>query len=426
MNDPKLLSVLMCLVAACAEPVDDIGDPLNGGVSERDHDCDPGEPMTIELDPYGELCPFHKDETPPPPPFRSIMTGGRDFEGNGPAITIDVELEADGNRVLADIRFRAQETDGGDTSLDFIPSFKRVIGRVPDGLEIAGFVGDTSSTIQLTSPKAGWETWGGCNDGAVLEAGPAEITGDFIASALIIGDTGHDDISDDADCNCDMRVEDIVFNEIEVLVREEGSCEPHDPPPTGWPPSGNPCGDECESDDDCASNTCQDGVCVTDCTPDEPCTVSGENGICAQGITECLECGSMCVPTTGPQEEVCDGEDNDCNGAVDDIDPQACSGSPTECGGLEFMGETACSGGEQYCKLVPGDDYCSGCDNAGCGTCGATGCIPSADACIPNHWCGGEGGFETCRPDPFCEHPLPQCYLPSDVGVPPNHCYTPS
>ncbi|MCR9164267.1 MAG: hypothetical protein ACE37F_24725 [Nannocystaceae bacterium] len=425
MKDPKLLTVLACLVAACGEPAVDAADALDETVSARDHDCEEPVEYTLEPESYGALCPFHADEVPPPPPFLSVMNGDREFDGNGPEITIDVSIEAVGNAVVADIHFLARETDGGDSSLEFRPSYKRVIGTVPSHLEIAGFVSDTSSTIQVVSEKAGWETWGGCNDGDVIMAGPADISGGLVASAQLIGDTGSDDISDDANCSCDMRVDDIVFNEIEVLVREAGSCDPHeDPVPTGGPTPGNACGEECESDDDCSSRQCEGGVCVIDCESDAPCTVSSNQGICRSGVWECGECERECI-TPQPQEEVCDNEDNDCNGIVDDIDPQECQRAPAECGALEFEGETACSGGEQYCKLVAGEDYCSGCDNAGCGMCGATGCIPSADACIPNHWCGGEAGFEKCQLDPACDNPLPQCYLPSDVGVPPDHCYDP-
>jgi hypothetical protein len=52
----------------------------------------------------------------------------------------------------------------------------------------------------------------------------------------------------------------------------------------------------------------------------KPCTVDGQMGICAGGVTECNNggTGTFCRQAVTPQPEVCDGVDNDCNGMVDD------------------------------------------------------------------------------------------------------------
>lgn len=60
---------------------------------------------------------------------------------------------------------------------------------------------------------------------------------------------------------------------------------------------------------------------------DAPC-LAPEPGVCAEGRLRCQEGFEKCVPVLEPSVELCDGLDNDCDGATD-------NGSPTE------FGETA-------------------------------------------------------------------------------------
>lgn len=48
-----------------------------------------------------------------------------------------------------------------------------------------------------------------------------------------------------------------------------------------------------------------------------PCS-TGQMGVCAEGRTQCVGSGTMCVALNPPSPERCDGLDNDCNGMVDD------------------------------------------------------------------------------------------------------------
>lgn len=85
------------------------------------------------------------------------------------------------------------------------------------------------------------------------------------------------------------------------------------------------CGDTelCDNglDDDC------DGTINEDCTcsPGEsfPCFIGPPDrrglGVCSDGVISCGEFGwSSCQGSIGPTQEVCDGQDNDCNGATDE------------------------------------------------------------------------------------------------------------
>lgn len=47
---------------------------------------------------------------------------------------------------------------------------------------------------------------------------------------------------------------------------------------------------------------------------------TGMLGACGAGIAQCVETGSECIPAVTASDELCDGEDNDCDGSVDEGD----------------------------------------------------------------------------------------------------------
>ena len=70
-----------------------------------------------------------------------------------------------------------------------------------------------------------------------------------------------------------------------------------------------------------------------------------------------------CIPGT-PSAEVCDGADNDCNGAVDD----GIASTPTTCGvgACASIGTLSCVGGAMIDTCTPGTpstEVCDGIDN---------------------------------------------------------------
>ena len=146
----------------------------------------------------------------------------------------------------------------------------------------------------------------------------------------------------------------------------------------------------------------------------EACQVRGLVGACAQGVTECTDVqmlgggfANVCVPLVEPTEELCDGQDNDCNGEVDDVLPQICDTNEL---GLCAFGEQSCENGnwgqcrgviepqEEVCNLKDEDcdgvadngfdlqndaNNCGFCRNA-CGdgeTCSSGQCVIEIDGC---------------------------------------------
>lgn len=94
---------------------------------------------------------------------------------------------------------------------------------------------------------------------------------------------------------------------------------------------------------------------------------TGQPGICNFGTETCRVDGSgtMCVQALQPSAEVCDGQDNNCNGPVDEDNPgggQACNtGLPGVC----QLGTTQCSNASLICNqnVQPSVEVCDGQDN---------------------------------------------------------------
>jgi len=92
---------------------------------------------------------------------------------------------------------------------------------------------------------------------------------------------------------------------------------------------------------------------------------TGQQGVCAAGIGQCMNGALQCVQTTQSSAEVCDALDNDCDGSVNEGNPgagQACNtGFPGQCG----PGTTACSGGGIVCNqnAAASAEVCDAIDN---------------------------------------------------------------
>jgi len=93
--------------------------------------------------------------------------------------------------------------------------------------------------------------------------------------------------------------------------------------------------------------------------------LTGAPGVCAQGAVACLDGQLVCAPDVMPSAETCDGLDNDCNGAVDDGNPEGGMMCATGQAGECAAGVTSCAGGAVKCNPVkpPSSEVCDGLDN---------------------------------------------------------------
>lgn len=201
------LPLILLALAACPFEAEEV--PL---FETTFRDC--SAPLTVSVEPFnlGLMCPNAVEGT---------LTGDREF-GGSPEITIQVNADIVGNQVVATVHYVAQEP-GGDTRIEqtFPP---RVLYTPPPGVDIVSIASDASSTIEIVGPKAG-EEFGLCNDGEVFGADETSILGSLVRSANLIGDTGAEDVSHDTNCQCDARIENIVFNDLELELRRTGEAD---------------------------------------------------------------------------------------------------------------------------------------------------------------------------------------------------------
>jgi hypothetical protein len=165
----------------------------------------------------------------------------------------------------------------------------------------------------------------------------------------------------------------------------------------------------CDADEECGlglecveageSYLCLPSSKRCDCLPPDqgqqlPCQLENEHGLCP-GLAECLGDKGLgtCLGTV-PKAEMCNGADDDCDGAWDEESPNCTPGSCSQDGvACTMKGPEKCVEGTcQATETVSCGLYV--CDKFGpFGVC-LTGCAKDA-GCVPGAYCGKDG---TCKP----------------------------
>ncbi|MEO1170592.1 MAG: S8 family serine peptidase, partial [Myxococcota bacterium] len=157
------------------------------------------EPRTVALGSTGGLCP--QDNGEPGDQGDANFGRGPDME-----VTANLTFSADRRRMFAVIRFVAVEPDGGDTRVE--ETFVRPVYTAAEGEQILSATPSSFTTGVFRGDDAGPDVFPFCGQG---EEETRTFTSGLVERVVVRGDSGGDDVSQDANCDCDTRIDDILF-----------------------------------------------------------------------------------------------------------------------------------------------------------------------------------------------------------------------
>ena len=257
-----------------------------------------------------------------------------------------------------------------------------------------------------------------CN--ALIDEGYADNDGDLLKDC-VDGDDDNDGDPDGSDCD---SLDELIFKgAVEICNGVDDDCDLKVDEEQGTQSCGKGgcfheepnCADGkqviCDPTSGIANELC-DGI-DNDCDgltdEDLGVTTCGE-GVCAQTVPNCADGQTVaCDPLAGAGEESCDNKDNDCDGKIDEEQPNLACGK-----GQCFHTGPSCIGGVVYqCDPFQGaskevcdgqDNDCNGDTDEGLGTisCGKGLCLHEQDYCE-------DGKVQPC--DPFLGSEYETCDL---------------
>ncbi len=192
--------------------------------------------------------------------------------------------------------------------------------------------------------------------------------------------------------------------------------------------------EECNGiDDDCDGEIDEDVDC--ECMDGETRPCGSNIGECSNGTSTCVN-GKWgeCVGYVGPEDEICDGKDNDCDGTIDNVDGGD-SVEETKCacyGGDSYPGELEeeCNGIDDDCDGEIDEDVDCECMDGETRPCGSNigECSNGTSTCVNGKWgeCVGYVGprSEVCNgKDDDCDGVIDNVYGGDSVEETKCACY---